>query len=131
MGKTMTNNRLENGTVARNAGFNQVCVWPSTLVGSDHINEFVAFMATEFNGVRIQYLEEIKTKPDVKNGVEVIGTGNRNDVFFAVHDGDIEKFTIPRLAYHIRWIEDVIANDRERSPEYSIYPDYIVHYRTW
>jgi len=127
----MTNNRLENGTVARDPGFTQVCIWPGTVVGSDYIDKFVAVMAAEFDGVRVQYLEEIKTKPDKLRGVMVADTGGRTDVFFAVHEDDLQKFAIPRLKAGIRWFEDVISNERSQSPDYSIYPDYVMHYWSW
>lgn len=106
--------------------FTQVCVWPGALVGVEKIAEFEQFMKTTF-GVRVKYLEEIKTKPTVEFGTIVKKTGNRNDVFFSVHSADISKFAVPRLEYGIRWVEDVLNNERGE----SIYPERIVKYRTW
>jgi hypothetical protein len=93
--------------VERKEHFKIVCVWPGTLV-EGKIAEFEKFMMDEF-GVRVQYLEEIKTNPDKKKGVPVPDTGDRNDVFFAIHMEDVGKFAMPRFQYGIRWLEDVIA----------------------
>jgi len=107
-------------------GFEQVCIWPGCLVVNDtphkvtpeslvnmtpeeRINEFKEYMKVEF-GVRVEYLEEVKTFPDKDDyGNIVPETGNRNDLFFVVHKDDIEKFAIPRLQVGIRWYEDVVS----------------------
>jgi hypothetical protein len=85
--------------------FNQLCVWPGTIVGKDQIKDFENFML-ENVGVRVKYMEEVKTLPTP--GEE--GTGGRNDVFFYIHDKDISKFALPRLSMGIRWWEDVLGN---------------------
>jgi hypothetical protein len=51
-------------------------------------------------------VEEVETLPTPN----VEGTGGRNDVFFYVHDNDIDKFSVPRLSMGIRWWEDVLGN---------------------
>jgi hypothetical protein len=97
--------------VVRKEGFSQVCVWPGMLVveSGTTAEEFEQVMLRDMN-VRVQYLEEIKTKPDTDDmGDAVPGTGGRNDLFFAVHNDDVMKFAIPRLTMGIRWIEDAIA----------------------
>ena len=107
--------------------FVQVCVWPGTLVGAaKKQKEFVDFMKKEFK-VRVKYLEEIKTAPDVKNGYSVAGTGGRNDLFFAVHNDDVGKFAIPRLQAGIRWLEDVLGNESDT----SLYPARVSEYQSW
>ena len=113
--------------ITRNPKFTQVCVWPGTVVGQDDIENFVEFIWDEF-GVRVQYLEEIKTNPDTDQGVEVEGTGGRNDVFFAVHDDDVGKFAVARLIVGIRWLEDVLSpinNNRD------LYPSRVSDYTCW
>jgi len=105
----------------RDADFSQVCVWPATIVGEDKISEFEEFMKSEFNA-RVKYLEEIKTLPG--DG----GEGGRNDVFFSVHKDDIGHFSIPRLQYGIRWIEDVLAPGNYNDP---IYPERVKEYISW
>ncbi len=114
--------------VERKEGFSQVCVWPATVVGKENVEDFEKFMADEFKGTRVQYLEEIETFPNKDefcyNDVE--GTGGRNDLFFAVHNEDISKFAVPRLVYGIRWIEDVLAKGN-----YSFYPEHVFDYKTW
>lgn len=108
--------------------FNQVCVWPGTLVGPDQIDEFTSYMLNEF-GVRVLYLEEIKTLPDVDScGCPVPDTGGRNDLFFKIHDDDVMKFAVHRLMAGIRWIEDVLSDCNYNSP---IYPERVFEYMTW
>ena len=89
--------------------FNQLCVWPGVIVGESNISDFTSFFEREM-GVRVRYLTEIETRPDLDGkGREVKGTGGRNDVFFHVHEEDIPKFAVPRLSMGIRWWEDVIV----------------------
>ena len=106
--------------------FSQVCVWPGTVVGAEKVKDFEQFIKKEF-GVRVKYIEEILTSPDVRNGFPVEGTGGRNDLFFKVHSDDIMKFAIPRLQVGIRWVEDVLDNEGGM----SLYPERVVNYRTW
>lgn len=108
-----------------NPGFSQVCVWPGTVLGKVTIDEFITFFKDEMD-VRVQYLEEVLTAPDIKNGRAVSDTGGRNDLFFAVHNDDVIKFAVPRLEMGIRWIEDVYGNGGGH-----LYPDRIAHYMTW
>jgi hypothetical protein len=107
----------------RKENYNQVCVWEGTIVGPEKIREFEKFMMEQFE-VRAQYLEELKTKPD--KGVK--GTGGRNDLFFAVHDEDVDKFSVPRLGYGIRWIEDVLSKENYKI---KIYPLRVNKYKIW
>jgi hypothetical protein len=108
-----------------NDGFRQVCVWPGTLVGQEHVQEFEQFILEQL-GTRVQYLEEVTTAPDRNNGYPVEGTGGRNDVLFAVHDDDIGRFAVPRLNYGMRWLEDVYGNGHG-----DLYPERIAEYQCW
>lgn len=94
--------------------FSQLCVWEGTILESPEkkitFEEFENWISENFNGVRIKMMEEIKTLPDVENGNVVPETGGRNDLFFYVHDDDVQKFAIPRLQAGIRWWEDVLGN---------------------
>jgi hypothetical protein len=104
-----------------------VCVWAGTTVGDD-ADGFVKFMLKEFSA-RTVYLEEIETFPDRDSGGRCVeGTGGRTDLFFAVHREDIGKFAVPRLAYGIRWIEDVLS---EVNGGAVLYPDRVDEYRGW
>lgn len=105
--------------------FVQVCVWPGTIVGKDCIKEFEHFFESEMD-VRVQYLEEIYTNPDIEFGMPVEGTGGRCDCLFAVHIDDVMKFALPRLKMGIRWLEDVYGNGHGH-----IYPARVVDYMTW
>ena len=88
--------------------FNQLCVWPGTVVGdSKKVQEdFVKFFKDEL-GVTVKYETEVKTLPDTP---ECTKTGGRNDLFFYIADDDIMKFAVPRLSMGIRWYEDVLGN---------------------
>ena len=93
--------------------FKQLCVWPGTLVGIENIDDFEKFFMNEF-GVRVKYLTEVETLPDLENGKPIPDTGGRNDAFFYIHNDDIGEFSIPRLNIGIRWWEDVIKyNDNK------------------
>lgn len=106
--------------------FSQVVVWPGTLVGKDQVADFEKFMMDEF-GVRASYIEEVLTAPDRdRNGYPVEDTGGRNDLFFYVHSDDIPKFSVARLGYGMRWIEDVYSNGGG-----NLYPERIAEYRSW
>ena len=113
--------------ILRQEGYSQVCVWPSCVVGSDKVEEFVKFMLDNLK-VRVQYLEEIQTGPDMKEAYPVEETGDRNDLFFAVHQEDIGHFAIPRLQMGIRWIEDVLSINNYRC---AIYPERVHDYKSW
>ena len=88
--------------------YNQLCVWPATIVGEEDKKEFIDFMKDTFD-VRVKYYTEVLTNPDIdEDGNEVEDTGGRNDLLFHVHNDDIGKFAVNRLSYGIRWWEDVI-----------------------
>ena len=108
-----------------NENFHQVCVWPATIVGEDNIKNFEAFFYEEV-GVRIQFLEEVTTSPDIRDGMIIDGTGGRVDVLFAVHDDDVPKFAIERFTFGIRFIEDVLMNGGG-----SIWPIRVRDYWCW
>jgi hypothetical protein len=111
--------------VQRKDGFTQVCVWEGTTLGENTPEDFEEFIAKEFAGVRAQFLEVIETNSDVgDNGKPVKGTGGRSDLFFAIHDGDVGKFAVPRLAYGIRWVEDVYGNRQA-----YLYPERVKDYQ--
>jgi hypothetical protein len=108
-------------------GYSQVCVWPGMTIEEKDIKEFESLMFDRL-GAKIQYLETIVTKPDIKNGIEVLNTGGRHDVFFGVHEDSIPQFAASRLVHGIRWLEDVLANCNYRC---HIYPDHVYNYITW
>jgi hypothetical protein len=111
--------------IDRRESFAQVCVWPGTIVTEPDIQMFEDYFKE--NGFAVQYLESLLTNPDRdEDGALVPETGGRHDVFFALHNDDVMKFAIPRMAMGVKWIEDVLDNE-----EYSIYPERVKEYRTW
>lgn len=107
--------------IVRLQDYTQVCVWQGTELGDNTIEEFEAFMLSEFK-TRVKFLEIITTKPG--DG----GPGGRSDMFFAAHKDDVGHFAIPRLSAGIRWIEDVLSDANYRS---RIYPSRVFDYMTW
>jgi hypothetical protein len=103
--------------------FSQVCVWEGTVVGADEVKTFEDWVQSEF-GVRAKYCDEVLTLPTP--GEE--GTGGRSDLFFRIHDEDIQKFSVPRLMVGIRWWEDVLGNGNG-----ELYPQEILekYPKTW
>jgi len=98
--------------------FNQLCVWPGTLLEENQIPDFINFFKDEM-GVRVEYKTTLITKPDLDgNGNEEPETGGRHDVFFYIHDEDIPLFAVPRLSLGIRWWEDVIRYNENSSHLY-------------
>jgi len=108
-------------------GFKQVCVLEGILMGKSTPKEFEDLIFEKFE-TRIQFLEEVETNPDIEDGLPVPDTGGRHDIFFAVHSEDVMKFSVIRLSFRIRWIEDVLAKGNYHSP---IYPARIFDYCTW
>lgn len=84
----------------------QLVVWPNTVLEPGDIEKMIEFFKKEI-GVRIKFEGEEKTLPDKT------GPGGRNDVFFWVHDDDVGKFTMPKLAIGARWWEDIWYNESQ------------------
>jgi hypothetical protein len=95
--------------------FNQLCVWPGTILEEKEIPNFESFFK-DIMGVRVKHEATIMTLPSLdENGKEIQETGGRSDVFFYVHADDVLKFALPRLEMNIRWWEDVIKyNDSSK-----------------
>ena len=99
--------------------FTQICVWPACTLGDSSAIEFEQFVMNEFK-VRVKYLEEIETLPDLDDyGNPVPETGDRIDLLFAIHTDDVGVFALPRLSIGIRWWEDVLASHNNSSHLYS------------
>jgi len=120
-------NKTEN--TPRPEGYSQVCVWPGTTIEPGQEVEVEEYILAE-TGCKVKFLETIITKPDIKNGHPVYGTGNRHDIFLAVQEDDIFKFALTRMQFGIRWVEDVIGewNGYNDNP---IYPARVSEYKTW
>lgn len=85
-----------------NNQFNQLCVWPGTMMGDSTAKDFENFFAEQ--GFRVMFCEEVVTNGSAERNEE----GGRHDVLFYIHDEDIRKFALPRLSMGIRWWEDVV-----------------------
>ncbi len=112
--------------------FKQVVVWPGTLLGNNTQEEFEEFLLEELK-TRTKYIGEFTTKSDYDDPT----TGGRKDLLFYIHSEDVMKFAVARLAYGMRWLEDVLDNEKHRNIElgapedYSIYPDEVVKLYSW
>lgn len=115
--------------VKRKPKHTQVAVWPGTILQPDELPDLIKFFKNEFK-TRVQYLETVMTGPDMEDGHPVAGTGGRRDVLIAVHEDDIGHFAVPRMKVGIRWIEDVLGNERLRG-DFSIYPAHVKQYGSW
>jgi hypothetical protein len=114
--------------VARNEGFEQVCIWPGIILEPGQRTAFSELMLDLFD-VRVQFLEEVETLPDrFPNGLYDTETGGRNDIVFAVHNDDVGKFAVPRLKAGIRWVEDALGSWNHSS---HLYPERFSEYKTW
>ena len=90
--------------------FNQLCVLEGTIMPEGGAKELETFFKDEM-GVKVKFETEVKTLPNPdKNGNPIPMTGDRNDLFFYIHDDDIGKFAVPRLSMGIKWWEDVLLN---------------------
>lgn len=98
---------MENNTTE--IKFEQVCVWPFTLVSKGEEDAFVQFFADKF-GVKVKFIGENKV------------SNEQTDALFYIASDDIGKFAVARLPYGIRWLEDVIDNAFHRGECYRI-PD--------
>lgn len=113
--------------------FTQVVVWPGIILGLDSTSEeFEQFVLEELK-IRAKFIGEFTTGPDFDDP----DTGGRKDLVFYVHTEDIPKFSITRLEYGMRWLEDVLDNEKLQNIEtgapedYSIYPDEVLKLYSW
>ena len=107
--------------------YNQLCIWPGTVVGEDQIKDFEDHFKEM--GFRVKYETEVETKPDVEDGEVVDDTGGRNDLFFYIHNDDVGKFAVPRLGMGIKWWEDVVSyNDNSHLYTKEILNKYAVEW---
>lgn len=109
--------------------YSQVVQWPGTTVGTENIEMFEAFLQDAL-AIRAKYICEVLTAPDYKDGMPVEGTGGRSDVYFGVHEDDIGSFALARFQFGMRWVDDVIANEKFRG-EPSIYPQSVHDLCSW
>jgi hypothetical protein len=108
--------------------YTQVCVIQGMLLDGLDAEGFKQYVADNFDGVRVNFLEEVKTNPDVDSEDEAIPeTGGRNDIFFNVHTEDIARFAVKRLGW-CKWWEDVHYNGQTH-----LYPQEILNKypKTW
>ena len=112
--------------------FKQAVVWPSILLGDNTPEEFENFILEELK-THAKFIGEFTTGPDYDDE----SSGGRNDLCFYVATEDIPKFAVPRFAFGMRWIEDVLDNEHHSNVEmgapedYSIYPEEMRKLRCW
>lgn len=61
----------------------------------------------------------IETLPNKdENGIDIPNTGGRKDFFFFIDNKDINRFSVWRLTYNMKWYEDIYYDKQEH-----IYPE--------
>ena len=110
--------------------FTQVYVADGLILnGEIEIQEFEDLLKEKFD-VRAKYLEQLKTFPDIDHiGCPIEGTGNRNDVFFTIHDVDVLKFKLPKFKMGASYLEDILVYC-ETTSKY-LYPKRVEDYCSW
>ena len=92
-------------------------VWPGSAVKQNDLPKLMAFFKSEF-GIEPTPVGCVKTLPDKDaKGNKIKGTGGRHDFFFFVKMTDVWEFAGPRLAFGMRWWQDIYFNNQE-----NIYP---------
>ena len=115
--------------------YSTVAVMPGCMVWEENANEMVQeFGSTLGCKHPILIIGTATTLPDTEEQDHPSPeTGGRHDFFFAFHNLDIMRVAVPRLAFGVRWWEDVVDNEWNNLPlemkheyvEHSIYPDYV------
>ena len=116
-------------------GYAQVCVLHGVEIPPEHSKNYLQFFEDFFKdmfGVRVQYLETIRTKPDFdEEGTPIPETGGRPDIFFAIHDDDVPSFSVHRFklaGFTPRWVEDVLS---PANGNRHLYPKRVLQYCLW
>ena len=92
-------------------------VWPDTNVRNSDLETLMAFFKDTFD-IEPTPVGCVETLPDTDaDGVDIEGTGGRNDFFFFVNAADVHKFAVKRFQFNMRWWEDIYFNEGE-----GIYP---------
>ena len=100
-----------------------VCVWPGTLVGQEDVEVFNSTMSEQL-GVKITYLEEIKTNPNPGETLEE--SGGRNDVFFEMDEDDLDEVTLPFMMMDIFPIMNIDEELMNKMNETKLYPQEVI-----
>ena len=96
----------------------QLTLWPGILVKPDDLDDLVSFFKEQFD-IEPTPVGCVKTLPDKDaEGNLVKGADGRCDFFFYVAGADVMKFAFKRLAFGMRWWEDVYFNDQQ-----DMYPE--------
>jgi hypothetical protein len=112
----------------KEAQFVQAVQWPGTVVTDADVQDFESFVAEHFNETRIKFVGCFETLPDRDSyGVSIADTGGRIDAYFLIHTDDIPKFAVKRFAFGMRWVDDVLDNERGQ----TIYPPKVQALRSW
>lgn len=84
--------------------FKQLCVIQGCKLGESTEDDFINIFKKDF-GVRVKFCEEVITNGSKERNEE----GGRTDIFFYIHDDDILDFAFKRIAFGVRWWEDVVV----------------------
>lgn len=84
-------------------------MWHGTTMGDSTPADFEQFILDEL-GARAQFIGVYETLPTPSEP----DSGGRSDLVFAVHEDDIPKFAPRRFMYDMRWVDDVLDNEKIR-----------------
>lgn len=112
------------------APFEQAVLWPGVTGAAEDPEGLVAYLEEQFPTCRFKFIGQYLTLPNRIDGVDVPGSGGRSDVVFAIHQDDIGKFAVPRFEYGMRWVDDVILNEKFKGEE-TIYCEEIHALMSW
>jgi len=118
----------QHGNIVRQPNFNKVAVLNAVIdKKGDESADIIAFFVDYCDNLRIQFLESIKTKQEKnRQNVVVASSGNRNDVFFAIHDDDLAKFASFAVLHKAVLIETVITTMKSKGQD--LYPTRVEKY---
>lgn len=110
--------------------FSQAVQWPAIIVEPGQESLFEEFILSDL-GTRAKFIGCYETLPDYDDyGCPVPETGGRVDCYFGVHEEDIGKFAVPRFQFGMRWVDDVLDNERAHSKR-TIYVKEVHDLSSW
>ncbi|MFZ2657877.1 MAG: hypothetical protein WAX69_23290 [Victivallales bacterium] len=95
--------------------YKRIAIWPGATCGTEEkeVKEFESWALRVWK-VRIRFLENVYTPDRDVFGDTIEGNPGKTDLFFTVHEDDLEKFEPSRLIAGINWFKDMLNLRRLR-----------------